>query len=281
MAPYLAVLSADGDKMGAAISGLKSLDKHKEFSQKLSEFAGKAREIVRKYYGCCVYTGGDDVLAFLPLDKALPCARDLHGAFGSLWEGWNFGSDLKKNPTLSVGLAVGHALEDLEFLLKCGRAAEGAAKNDAAQAEEQKRNGLCVTVRARGNAEMRVHEQWKDKGDEDGDPLAVLSLDQRLTFWAKRFAGGRIPSRFPYEVRGAAKLYENWEAGEILNGAMRADVSRVFRRKDVCFEGNDMKRAAEYIEKVIGGSHESIERLADELLIAQWIGTALETAGEV
>ena len=44
--PYLAILVADGDKMGAALSRLDSPDKHREFSQSLAGFAGSAKEIV-------------------------------------------------------------------------------------------------------------------------------------------------------------------------------------------------------------------------------------------
>lgn len=43
--PYLAVLVADGDKMGEAISGLDSPTKHREFSQALAGFADEARRI--------------------------------------------------------------------------------------------------------------------------------------------------------------------------------------------------------------------------------------------
>src|SRR5206468_4411788 len=43
--PYLAILVADGDKMGEAISRLDSPTKHREFSQALAGFADEARRI--------------------------------------------------------------------------------------------------------------------------------------------------------------------------------------------------------------------------------------------
>ncbi|MDR1620923.1 MAG: type III-B CRISPR-associated protein Cas10/Cmr2 [Synergistaceae bacterium] len=279
MEPYLAVLVADGDKMGAAISTLKTPDEHRKFSRKLSEFASIARDIVQKHFGCCVYTGGDDVLAFLPLDRALLCARELHDMFGNLWAvGWNF----EKNPTLSVGLAVGHALEDLEFLLKWGREAEKLAK-EKEKGKENERDGLGITIRARGNSEIFIREQWKEEKDTTGGGVSLqcLSLDQRLKFWAECFAKEAISSKFPYELRGSAKLYEERQQGEILGKAMKIDVLRIFGRKEVRLNGKEKERVAEYIENAIEGSYKSIERLADELLTAQWIGMALKAAGEV
>ena len=65
------MLVADGDRMGAAISEIGDMKGHQDFSSTLSEFAGKAKKVVESFHGVCVYTGGDDVLAFLPLDTCL------------------------------------------------------------------------------------------------------------------------------------------------------------------------------------------------------------------
>ena len=75
--PYLAILVADGDKMGAAIAALCSPEEHRDFSRDLAGFADEARKIVNDHNGVLVYAGGDDVLAFLPVDKCLDCAREL------------------------------------------------------------------------------------------------------------------------------------------------------------------------------------------------------------
>lgn len=71
--PYLGVLVADGDKMGAAISALGSADAHRAFSVDLARFAVEARKIINAHNGVLVYAGGDDVLAFVPVDKCLAC----------------------------------------------------------------------------------------------------------------------------------------------------------------------------------------------------------------
>jgi CRISPR-associated protein Cmr2 len=277
IAPYLTVLCADGDRMGQAISTLDTPDAHRKFSATLSKFAGDARGIVKKHYGNCVYTGGDDVLAFLPLDTAIDCARDLHDLFSGLWDK-NSGK-FSPTPTLSVGIAIGHALEDLEFLLQFGREAEKLAKAPSPSKDDE-RNGLAITIRARGNAEFSVREQWKDAANtKEQEPLANFSLDQRLTFWSHCFASGSIPSKFPYELRDSAKFYKEWEKGKNLDQAMQLDVLRIFNRKDLEL-GNKKALVATYIKSVVSESYKSIERLAEELLVAQWIGAARIAAGE-
>jgi len=55
---------------------------HLQFSQSLSNFALLcARPIVEAFDGRLIYAGGDDVLALLPADTALDCARALRLAF--------------------------------------------------------------------------------------------------------------------------------------------------------------------------------------------------------
>ena len=274
--PYFALLVADGDRMGAAISEIDSIEGHQKFSSTLSKFAGKAKKVVESFHGVCVYTGGDDVLAFLPLDTCLGCARELHEAFGELLKDYKSLKD-QGSPTLSVGISIGHAMEDLEDLLEFGRGAERVAKKgirDEAADQGVDRNGLAVVVRSRGSGAVAVREQWrcKDKeGRADTLALADVSLDERLQYWARLFSDGAIPNKFPYELRENAAFYREWEAGDVLKSAARDDMKRIFRRKDVRLSDEEKKRVEDYIDSRLCG-HRDIERLSDELLIAQWIG---------
>ncbi len=108
---YFAVLALDGDSMGQWISGSRTpaleqvLSKqaaavftaagadlnrqrplspswHLQFSETLGNFAQHTvRRVVEAFDGRLIYAGGDDVLALLPADTALACARALHHAF--------------------------------------------------------------------------------------------------------------------------------------------------------------------------------------------------------
>lgn len=251
--PYLAVLVADGDKMGAAISNLKSPDEHREFSQALAGFAGEARKIVNDHNGVLVYAGGDDVLAFLPLDNCLECARKLHDKFGEL-------PAKNGSLTLSVGIAIGHFMENLEDLLDYGRAAEKAAK-------EPDRDGLAVHLHKRGGAPIRVRAKWTDNP----------SPEQRLTHYARLILAEAIPSKLPYDLRRLADLYDDWPANTVAS-ALRQDVIRVVRDKQPRSGRHYMPQVERILEDVTDAA--SLHRFARELLVARQIAAALRQAGE-
>ena len=225
---YFAVLSADGDRMGKVISSMEGLDqdKHFNFSAKLAEFAEWARKTVKDtYHGCLVYSGGDDVLAFLPLDTCLLAARDLHDCFGKMLN--DYKDKDGKAPTLSVGVAIVHSMEPLEDILKYSRDAEKIAKKGKAAENEttasdvnaiegisqdekestnkDDRNGLAVHLHTRsGGDPIRIREQWDTKKRN-------ISLDQRLLQWANMLDGDRIPDGAAYDIHEMAGSYQAWE----------------------------------------------------------------------
>ena len=183
----------------------------------------------------------------------------------------------QKSPTLSVGLSIGHAMEDLEDLLEFGRGAERIAKKgigEDASGQGVDRNGLAVVVRSRGSDSVVVREQWGNRAEEKRDetqPLAEVSLDERLHYWARLFSDGAIPNKFPYELRENAAFYTEWDPGDVLEAAVRDDMKRIFRRKDVILGQEERQRVEDYVCSVLCDARD-IERLSDELLIAQWIG---------
>jgi CRISPR-associated protein Cmr2 len=81
--------------MGEAIPRLKSAPTHRTFSQALAGFAGEARRTLNEHNGVLIYAGGDDALAFVPVDKCLRCARTVR-------------TDcyVRMNLTLSVGVGI-------------------------------------------------------------------------------------------------------------------------------------------------------------------------------
>jgi CRISPR-associated protein Cmr2 len=105
---YFAVLAFDGDRIGTWVRGeyfsdkqnedenrnTLTTEKHREISRKLGNFALKCvRPIVDSCDGRLIYAGGDDVLALLPPDTALDCARFLRMAYR---DDFSFTDDLRK-----------------------------------------------------------------------------------------------------------------------------------------------------------------------------------------
>jgi len=261
--PYLAVMVADGDRMGKVISHIESCPKHREFSEKLAEFAKETRGIIEmENHGVLVFAGGEDILAFLPVDTCIDAARKLHDKFGELLEG--FPDDEEGHPpTLSVGIAIGHFLDPLEDLLKYGRDAESDAK-------EPDRNGLAVHWHTRGGGDpIKVRQQWKD----------VDGLDKRLNDWVGMYRADKFPDGAAYDLRRLADDYRGWEKEKIPEELLLGDIGRLLKRKRT--EGGTKALDEEDIETVKRGvtTFDDLALRAEELVLARKIAVASGKAG--
>lgn len=278
---YYAIIVADGDRMGKVISTRKRKDKHIEFSDSLSQFADKARAIVQEHNGCMVYSGGDDVLAFLPLDCCLQAARRLHECFGDLLKGYEITDSDEdgvktRSPTLSVGIAIGHSMESLEDMMEFGSDAEKAAKKGTNNKDE--RNGLAIHAHPRSGVPIKIREQWKAEGEN--------GLDERLQKWAKMYNEEKLPDRAAYDLHELAEDYQNWKTStdderENLGCIICDDALRLLKRKRAGHGREFLKEEVieDFRNMLMGiNSYEGISRLANELIIARRISSSMKQA---
>ncbi|GAB6186806.1 type III-B CRISPR-associated protein Cas10/Cmr2 [Thermopirellula anaerolimosa] len=251
--PYVAVLAADGDRMGNVIASLDSPNAHRRFSESLAAFADQARRIVAEHYGFLIYAGGDDVLAVVPVDQCLACAAALRDSFLACLEGY-------AGASLSVGIAVAHFLENLEDLLEYGRAAEKAAKMPD-------RNGLAIHLYKRSGAPIGIRARW------DEQPRARL---ERLV---QLFVMDVLPSRVPYELRLTADLYENWPEA-IAASALRADVRRILERKQSRQGPGAVHANLAELSAALQNATD-LRQLAETMLVARHLARAWQQAASV
>lgn len=198
--PYIACLVADGDRMGEALDriaqgeGIDPLRQLVAASAGIAGFAQAVRSIVEAHEGALVFAGGDDVLAFLPVTRAVACADALRQRF-SLDMVNAFPEPFQPpRPTLSVGIGVGHVLEPMRELIERARRAEGIAKRGPPREElarDRQRNALAVVSARRGGAEAVLRRQWS----EDPAPMIREAL---LTFLSE---DANVPHGLPYAVR--------------------------------------------------------------------------------
>jgi len=102
---YYALVLADGDHLGELVKTLGGAT----VSRALASFTARVRDIVRDHHGVAVYAGGDDVLALLPIQRALDCAQALEQAFRQAFE--------DKPATLSAAVVFAHARSPLGRVL--------------------------------------------------------------------------------------------------------------------------------------------------------------------
>ena len=195
--PYYAIICADGDHMGELIDTLANekdgQEKHQALSSALDGFSRKTKEIVEKHKGALIYAGGDDVLAFLPLDKALECAKTLADTFSkdlqSFIEELTEDKEGKKpkKPSLSVGIAVVHHLTMLQEALNLAHLAEHKAK------AVKEKNALAITINKRSGEQYSVSDKW-----ESLYPILQPTL---IDYFRRDY----LPKGLPYELRDMAQ----------------------------------------------------------------------------
>lgn len=270
--PYLAIIKADGDKMGATISALKSMEEHQKFSYKLSKFANGVKKVVADYNGALVYSGGDDVFAFVPVDNCLSVARELHVAFGELMS--EFKGEDKTNrtlsegkkdssPTLSVGIAIAHCLEPIEDLRTMAREAEMDAKLPD-------RNGLAIHFRSRSGADaVKVRKQW-DK-----------ELDKSITDWANLILSEDISAQTAFDLRQLYLDYVGWSIdGEVAlsKELLEKDTTRILKKKKPR-GGNLLDTVSDLLQEI--EKPESLLELSKKLLLASVLAKSMRQANPV
>jgi CRISPR-associated protein Cas10/Cmr2 subtype III-B len=268
---YVAIIALDGDSMGKWVSGELSpkwkdqlakeaveyfskehseaaapkarqqlLDArrpvspsyHLQLSEALANFAlYLAGPIVEHFDGQLIYAGGDDVLAMLPAEQALPCARALRMAFrgdpqlhdtfkGALEakEGqWGFvglNADAEifqrikrfvprgyplivpgQNADLSAGIAIGHMHAPLQNLVEAARRAEKRAKKEYRD-QEKGIGAFAISLFKRSGETIQWGAKWDTAAIKLAEEFTTLTEDEKLS------------GRFPYALAELLGKYD-------------------------------------------------------------------------
>jgi CRISPR-associated protein Cmr2 len=257
--PYYAILVADGDRMGETLAELKRFEEHRDLSGALEDFARGARTTVTEHEGSLVYSGGDDVLALLPLHRALECTANLAENFAKKLSCFALGG---RGPTLSAGLAIVHHLMPLDESLALARATEKRAK-----AVEGK-NALAVSVKKRGGEAVTVADPWG-------------AIDARLGKLIELHRAGAISARTQYElvdlgVRLSQGCKRCGHEADALAPVREAESRRLLARKRARGGGQVAERTLDELER--HGAFTDPDRLGRELYVAQLFARAKEQA---
>lgn len=294
-AKYYAALMMDGDQAGQWLSGtherltalgkvlhpevVKQLENlpdwrnllnerrlmtpavHAAISDALAHFALRLVRLVveERYCGRVVYAGGDDVLALLPLDQALPAARELRALFSgqvthhkALAE---FASDeplpvafgdgqvsgylvnrerpskeiiLTMGPTASasIGIAVAHHLQPLDATLQAMREAEHAAK------ETYGRNALCMYLLKRSGEEARVGAKWFYHEANDRATDTVALVEEVRTYFMRGLRDEKgLSMKLAHAVFNEARTL-----AQVSSAAQEAELYRLIYRHSTGFD---------------------------------------------
>ena len=194
--PYMAILAADGDRMGELLASMTTIEQHRDISATLAGFAEDVSSVVSEYEGHCIYAGGDDVLALLPLDQAVACSEALASKFYNTMSQIE-GISESLIPTLSVGLGVSHFMTPMGRQLDLARKAEKLAKSNHLPAGESK-NAIAIILQPRSGVEIDLRIRW--------DEQAAEVLEHCINCHNE----GLLPQSAAYDLKQEARSIEKW-----------------------------------------------------------------------
>lgn len=143
--PFYAMLLMDGDSMGKMIR-----ERGEDVSKALASFANSVKDVVRNTRGVLVYAGGDDVLAMLPVEKALSCAYRLSVAFSN-----SFKDNGIDSATISAGIVFASYRVPLRSVMR-----EAHHILDDVAKEENGRGSVAVSVLKGSGRYCRWVSSW-------------------------------------------------------------------------------------------------------------------------
>lgn len=146
VSPFYAVLMMDGDNIG---ENLRILKNQETISEALAKFTKEVATIVDKKDGFLIYAGGDDVLAILPLEDALACARDLRDHYSSCF------ADTDIKTSLSGAIEYAHIKMPLTKVLH-----DTHKLLDKIAKEQTGRDALAVRVWKPGGTALEWSQPW-------------------------------------------------------------------------------------------------------------------------
>lgn len=274
---YYAILSVDGDNMGKWLKGenLPTVEElihekvrdelfkryetfkaffgkshpmspsfHNLFSRRLSEFALEevSKRVEKVYYGKLIYAGGDDVLAFLPVEDSLKCAYDLNNAFKDL---------LGEKASVSAGIVFVHHKYPLSLALREVRDAQKKAKRDYG------RSAVCIK-HISGSGQVRTTGfRWEDKN----------FFDEIV----EKYSREELSSKFAYDLVDVVRMLqgkENKVKDETLS-ILKREIKRLYRRK--VSKDNVDKDFEEKLLNTMKKYKDNILVFADMLIIARFV----------
>jgi len=304
---YYALIAMDGDKMGDWVAGKKgpkfidlihpsirqnfpSLGEceprplgpslHKGISGALRNFSLYAvKHIVEdEHCGKLIYAGGDDVLAFLPLEELLPTMRELRWLFSGEKETGEFSKEApgfmrfkehlfmmmgENGPTISASAVIAHHTHPFSHVVE--EAHEEALKKDAK--DMQGRNAFAIHLLKRSGEPVRVGAKWSY------GQLDILETLERIARWMQ---DGKLSSRLVYQMKEEASglstetsRQEGWRSLNELSEARLFELERLVSRHIKAKDREERKILKEKIgrelKRLLRGIEESINDQIEEI----------------
>lgn len=203
---YYAIVNMDGDDMGKVMSGESlddatfTVDYHNTLSKTLAKTAATTSDLIKdKGNGLCVYSGGDDLLAFLPIEKFLPTINEARFSFSKEFK------HIDETLTSSAGIVLLHHHDPLRRGLK-------EANDNVEKAKElfREKDAFFITLRIFSGSVITWGSQWTIKKDID-DPIRVLDIVKTFVSFMVRDHENRLSSNFVRDLMKELPVFYEWD----------------------------------------------------------------------
>ena len=185
---YIAIVKADGDKIGKTLKALKQGDEA-GFSNSLLQWGKASQKIIEGFDALPIYIGGDDILFFAPVvnngENILQIIEKINNKFNTQF------TDKEVKPSLSFGVSITfykyplfEALENADRLLKLAKDKGG--------------NGICFQLLKHSGSSFNIHIRL-----EQDDKLSKI-INQLLVSEEKT----SVISSVAYHLRDNEKVFE-------------------------------------------------------------------------
>lgn len=200
--PYYAILLMDGDQLGKHMGDRA---KQTPISQALNRFTSRAGDIVRAHNGFLIYAGGDDVLALLPLDDALPAAAALQKDYAEAFVAQSWPGGVVRS-TLSGAIEFVHFRTPLTRVLN-----DAHQLLDEVAKDRTGRNAIAVRVWKPSGLAAQWAMPWEKALDEAG---AVKIVRVAAAFAGQDeddAEGGRFSNKFFFRMQSLLERFDGME----------------------------------------------------------------------
>jgi len=182
--PYYAFIEMDGDGIGDLLKSKKHRGDYQKCVRALDAFAKDAADFVERE-GTAFYVAADELAVYVPLDKALDIVKHVAKLF----------NDHLPGKTMSAGIVIAHARDDLRGVRRAAHEALGKAK-EARKLNESEHGFVCLREMPRAGSDRetigsltRVTQNLQHLVQAICDGRNQLRTEQHLRDHLARFQG--------------------------------------------------------------------------------------------
>ena len=246
---YFAVVVADGNSMGKLIEK-KGIENIKDISKELFEFIvkGNIYNFTNKLNGELIYAGGDDILAFLPIDKVFEYIETLNS---------NFRKHLGENVSLSFGISINYYKFPLREAIKESWNLLYDAKSKGKKNTGEKQASFSLLLRKHSGQMVKVFHSLEDESYQKFKDIknSVLS--------GKPFIKG-----FHHNLRGYEKTILSFYKNNRIN-IIDAFENMFNEASEAEFE--TIKKVADYLDYIKPTSEEEFNKIFYDLSFIKFL----------